>query len=202
MSASGAFWYNGVAAQVLAGGGTTVTPGAGQATWAGVAPSITGTTTTITPGAGQATWTGVAPTIQIAVVVAPGIGQATWTGLAPTVTVTNNQTVSPGTGQAIWSGVAPTVTGPASIATPAVGGRPRVHQLPTRRAPVYPQDRHPQYLHLPEDVHLTPGTAKLVWRSRRPVVEISQYEEEERMMLQMASDDEDLALALSLVELV
>lgn len=172
-----------------------VAPGVGQATWTGLAPTVL-TPRTLTPGVGLATWTGLAPTIQISVVIAPGVGQATWVGLAPTVVTSNNITVTPGVGQAVWSGLAPTLTGIVVNVAVAVGGRPRA-QPPAKRVRV---KGHPQYMQMAEDVVCIPGVGKARWNGFRPTVEITNVDAEERMLLGLAIDDEDLALALALAD--
>lgn len=170
----------------------TVTPGLGQATWAGLAPTVI-TPNTVPIGLGQATWTGLAPSIQISIVVAPGLGQATWAGLAPTIVTTANQVVTPGVGAGIWQGIAPTLPG---FGTAAVGGRrPRARaELPPRKVRV---KAHPRYFELAEDALAEPGTAKLRIRASAPRVTVTNVDAEDRLVLRLVVDDEDMLLALA-----
>lgn len=187
----------GVGAATWAGVAPTVTvavvvvPDVGQATWTGLAPTILNPAG-VTAGVGAATWTGLAPTIQIAIVVAPGVGAAVWAGLAPTVVATANQLIQPGVGQAVWSGLSP-LTQPLVV----VGGGKKRAEHPTRhRHPI----QHPRYLQPVEDVVVRPGTGRLRARGFAPLVAITNIQSEDRLLLTLAAQDEDVILALSLAD--
>lgn len=127
------WWYPGAApAAVLAGGPAVVTPGLGQATWTGFAPTVL-TPRTVTPDVGQATWTGFAPTLPA--IIATGTGIATWDGFAPLVLTP--RAVTPGLGEGAWEGFAPSVLTPRLILTDLgvalwVGYAPTVVSVTTR----------------------------------------------------------------------
>lgn len=71
-------------ARLVAAPGTTVTPGTGDATWTGFAPTI-GLPLTVTPGFGAALWAGLAPTLGLPLTVQPGVGAGQWDGYAVTI---------------------------------------------------------------------------------------------------------------------
>jgi hypothetical protein len=75
---------------------------------------------TVSPGTGEVTLTGFAPSVSIGVNVSPGTGEVILTGFEPTAAVTNHQTVSPGTGELLFEGFTPTVA--VSIGGDADGG--------------------------------------------------------------------------------
>lgn len=98
--------------------GITVTPGLGQLTLAGFAPTI-GLPVTVVPGLGQLVFTGLAPTLSTGPAVRPGLGQLTLTGFAPTLGLP--RTITPGLGQLTFTGFAPTIaTNPITV-TPGTG---------------------------------------------------------------------------------
>lgn len=102
-----------------------VTPGLGQLTITGFAPTIsTGANQLVTPGLGVATLTGFAATVTASdnKTVTPGLGALAATGLAPTVAVSDNKQVAPGLGTATLTGFAPSVSaGGAQTILPGVG---------------------------------------------------------------------------------
>jgi hypothetical protein len=101
--------------------GTTVTPGAGTATAAGLSPTVL-TPRTVTPAVGTVDAAGLVPIALTPVTVTPALGTVDAAGLAPTVSATANVTATPALGDLTAAGLAPTVTATAHVtATPALG---------------------------------------------------------------------------------
>jgi hypothetical protein len=101
----------------------TVTPAVGDATIAGLAPTVS-TPTLVTAGLGAATIAGLAPTVATTanVQATTALGAVAAAGLAPTVTATAHVTVSPAVGAGVIAGLTPTVTATAHVwALPGVG---------------------------------------------------------------------------------
>lgn len=99
-------------------GASIVTPGVGDLTLTGFAPTISvSNNQAVLPGLGALTVTGFAPVVLSGdqKVVQPGVGALVATGFAPTVNATANITLTPGTGQVVLTGYAPTVTASDSI---------------------------------------------------------------------------------------
>lgn len=153
MTGPGAFWYSGAPAAALsATGATTVLPGVGAQTWAGLAP-FAGSSATLTPGVGAQTWTGIAPTVAIAVVVAPGVGAQTWTGIAPTVLTP--RLLLPGVGAQTWTGLAPIAQVSISV-LPGVGAQAWAGLAPS--------------VVTTNNISVTPGVGAQIWTGLAPVI--------------------------------
>lgn len=77
-----------------------------------------------TPGLGEITWEGFAPTATVSanVSASPGIGELTIEGFAPTVIVTSGAEATPGLGELSIEGFAPTAVASANVsASPGLG---------------------------------------------------------------------------------
>lgn len=180
MTGPGAFWYNGVAAQVLAGGPIT-----GTADLSVTQPAIAASgTVTAPPITGTAALSVTQPAIA---------GSGTFTPLA--ITGTAALTVPP-------PQIAGTGTAPLS-APPAVGGRPRSRRHVVRR---YPERR--TRFEMPEGLELVPlytGTLEVgvrppKIRAQGVVETLAEKEADERFFARAAIDDEDLVLALEIAD--
>ena len=113
----GAGAASGAGAAPTVSAGASATPGAGSAPGQGAAPSVTaGQDAAVTPGTGAAAGTGQAPDLSAGSSAAPGAGSADGQGAAPTVTAGAGATVEPGAGAAGGAGAAPDVSAGASAA--------------------------------------------------------------------------------------
>jgi len=196
----GAFWYNGSAAQVLAGGAVT-----GTAALAVAQPALAATGTNTQP---PITGTGALAVLQPAVaasgtVTAPPItGTAALTVSQPVLAASGAVSVPPITGSGALTVAAPqfsaTGTGPGGVS--AGGGKHRKHTVtryPPRRARV-------QDLELTvNDLYTGEASAKVTVpkvRGRGFVEQPGDPEEDSRILVKMALEDEDLVLAYTMAE--
>jgi hypothetical protein len=99
------------------GGGATVTPGFGELTATGFAPTIQ-TPITVRPAFGELTLAGFLPTIQFPVTVTPAAGALQLDGYLPTIQTP--LTVTPDMGALTLVGFEPTIQFPVTV-QPAVG---------------------------------------------------------------------------------
>lgn len=129
----------------VAGGGTNVTPGVGQLTLTGFAPTVavssnqnvaagvgalalagfaptvgTSNNQNVLAGVGALTLAGFAPSVVVNTRVLPGAGVLALTGFAPTVALSDNKNVLAGVGALALSGFAPLVSIGTTVA-PGVG---------------------------------------------------------------------------------
>lgn len=103
-----------VFAPAAAGGDVIVTPGFGNLTLTGYAPTVSATdgTRAIDTGLGNLSLTGYAPTLAVTEhqFASPGLGELVVTGYAPTVQVSGATIIATGLGELVLTGYAPTVT--------------------------------------------------------------------------------------------
>lgn len=97
-----------------------LTPGVGELTITGFAPTVFATNhKNILADVGALAISGFAPTVAVSdnKNITAGLGELTITGFEPTVSVTNNLNVSPGVGELTITGFAPTIQTPVNINT-------------------------------------------------------------------------------------
>lgn len=101
----------------LAGGGSSVSPGAGALAVSGQAPTVAQSANqSLTAGAGSVTLQGFAPTVAQSQSVAPGVGALTISGFAPAVSQSASGAVAPDAGAVTLTGYAPSIEQPQTAA--------------------------------------------------------------------------------------
>ncbi len=112
--------------------GTTLSPGVGGVTLAGLAPTFQ-LPINLQPGVGGVTLAGFSPTFQLPITFRPGVGGLQIAGFAPTFDV--SVAFRPGVGGLQLAGFAPTFQTPVTL-RPGLGGLTLAGLAPTFQTPV------------------------------------------------------------------